>query len=348
MTRDMRWFGYPSEAAFRAAVEAEMGEHDSHSASGDHSGATRQQQPQEFRLRGKPMSKERLKQARDYLGDDRLAHGVLLNEMTERMRRLVDSLASGRNSPGTVASELARLTVSLEPQYIPAVAEMLSNSLAEAGDWGAVDVFQESLQQQAEQRVEREQRDWVRSEEKRLGAREQMLKQEMRRAARKHSRADAEFAGEILHTIEPEELYGEDLTDDDIRTAMRSAAIANETGRQAKSTANFLEAFDAAVQSGIGAPGSSWDDAQRERWEEEQRIESANIALRKLTPPELIEARAIASVEDDRRGQGDWMDQFDKEAARMGGQTEHRERLADQAVADAHKHEEALRQMGLR
>jgi hypothetical protein len=42
------------------------------------------------------------------------------------------------------------------------------------------------------------------------------------------------------------------------------------------------------------------------------------------------------------------MQRFDEEAARLSGQTEHRERMADQAVEDAKRYEEQLRQMGLR
>jgi hypothetical protein len=308
-------------------------------------------QPQEnrFRVRGKPGSVERRQQARELLGNDALFYSAQMEELGHRLARVVQLHAEGRNGDDRTVAELVRLTEGLDPSIVREVAGMVEQTLTDAGAYDVSLRYDDAISEAWNNRVEREQADYADAEAKRMKARYEMMRAEVQRAGRDGSREDMRAAQEVAHMVDPETLYDADaLSNDEIRAAMRAAAAASERERKAASTLNFLEKMHAEIERGIGAPGSSWNDDQRERWQRDLFEARAATVLQHVPQADVIEAEAWKSVEDDKRGPRSFIAQVEAEAARMTGQTEHREALADQAVENAKKHQEQLRQWGLR
>jgi hypothetical protein len=214
-------------------------------------------------------------------------------------------------------------------------------------DYALADAFALAFGEAVARRVARDEREYVRSEERRMNERERMMKREVRRAASNGSRADAEAAFEVTHSITPEELYSADLTNDDIAVAMRSAATMNESGRRAKSTLDFLTSMHHEIARGIGGPASSWPEQERARWQHDMDTARALTVAQHLKTPEQIEAESRRSIETDRRGSSDFMARVQAEAERMSGTSAaapHREEIAQRARTE----EARIREMQLR
>jgi len=344
------YFGFKDANAFSRAIEAELAEHDSHSrAEMEQARSGQPKQQGGFRLRGKPGSEARLKQAAALVGDDDLVRAVLLPQIGERMRGAIIAYGNGRIAQSTLISELVRLSEVVDPAYGGQVGAMIYSTLNEQlGDWHSAEAFSAALQQSWNQKLEQDEREAERREDQRLSERERLMNQELRRAALKGNREDAEQVAGLLHSVDPDQLYAEgEISDEDLRTAMRSAGEMAKTGREASSTMRFLEAMHHEIAGGIGAPGNAIDDHARREWENDLGTARALTVAQTLRTPEQIEANARHSVERDKRGRSsDFMHRLQQEADRMSGLTEHRERLADQAVADAQRRQEERRQEG--
>jgi len=343
------YFGFKDANAFSRAIEAELAEHNSHSRAEMEQARSGQPQKQRaFKLQGAPGSEQRLKQARQLVGDDDLVRAVLLPQIGERMRGAIQQYANGRIAQSTMIEHLVGLSEVVDPAYMGQVGAMVTQTLQDMGDYHSADAYSSALGESWTQKLEQDEREAERREDRRLSERERLMNQELRRAALKGNREDAEQVAGLLHSVDPEQLYAEgEISDDDLRTAMRSAGEMAKTGREASSTMRFLESMHAEIAGGIGAPGNAIDDHARREWENDLGTARALTVAQTLRTPEQIEANARHSVERDKRGRSsDFMQRLQQEADRMSGLTEHRERLADQAVADAQRRQEERRQEG--
>jgi hypothetical protein len=334
------FMGYRDEAEFARAVDAELAEMHSHSRAGMNE--TRNPQQQAGVLHGAPGSVERYEQVRRIVKDDNLTRQVLQGEVANRIKSTVEALAAGRIALSTAVSNLVTYTEAVQAPEEATVEGVVTEVLRDMVDEDAAADYLRAMYASDQRRIEADQEEWVRREERRVKNRERVMVQEARRAGK-----DAESAVAPLHTVPPEVLYDEQaITNDQLRASMRSSARMGQAARESRNVLNWLDSFNLAAEQ-IGAAPAGPDEL-REKWRAEQNQAALLTAAQRVVTPEQAWEEAAASVECDKGG-NNFLARLEAEAERMSGHTlPHRKAIAERARQDEAEREEALRQLGLR
>ena len=268
-----KFFGYASEAAFLKDVEREIDNRSIH----DRDGARSKPAPE--KLRGKPMSPERLRQAARLAGvnQQHFLNTVSRGQTGQKLVRAVKKLNEGYDREALDAA--ADLTVELRDENVPRAAmNALPPEIAQA--------YYERMVEIAEGRDQT-------SEEERIAARQKLLSAEYERAQRLGPGV-VEQVDALAHE-HPEALYN-DLADDEVQVLLRAQA---EQARSERSALTHFGIHDALATEmvRVGGPGSRWNDADRAQWEAELRETALNEYDKRLVSPDEAIQKAAATLE---------------------------------------------------
>jgi len=256
--------GYKSVEDFQKAVDRELTQMQTH-----HRGA-RDDTPKPKALKGKPGSPERLRQAARAAGVDEqtFLNTVTRNETGKKLVKAVKKL-NGEFSREAL-EEAAELTVSLRDE---AVARAAMNAMSP-----------ETAQAYYERMVAIAEGKDTTSEQERVAARQKLLADEY------------EMAGPYVETVDrlahdhADALY--ELEDHEVQTLLRSGGILAQSEQEALETFAINAQLDDELKR-VAGPGSTWNDAERDKWERELEAGSLeSYDRRRLTPDQAIQVAA--------------------------------------------------------
>jgi DNA-binding transcriptional MerR regulator len=302
---------------FVKAVERELA---ASSVPGDERGRE-QPKPKRKALAGEPGSKRRMEQVSGLAGGDAaLVNAVARDVSAEKLLGVVRHLQ--RHGFNTEAiREAVDLSLALDRQD---VAHLVYANLDDA----SADLYEEQLMQAIVQR----ERDAERAEQARADKREAMYQAEYD-AAEATSPAALNAVDAIANKIGADELYDDRNNPNLARAAMRTGGMAAESQRAAVTELGMHNALDEEIRRGVGAPGSSWTDAERERWESELEDTSFEASARKLLNADEAADIAVESLMVEDSGDP-FIAELGKELDALSTPPEHAQRLRDQAVEE--------------
>lgn len=277
-------YGYKSEQEFLNDVQRELDARAIH----DSEASWERSQPKPQRLRGKPNSPERIREVARIAGVDEqhFLNTVSRDRAGQRLVRVVKKLSQGYDREAL--DEAAELTISLGDENVARAAmNAMHPEMAKA--------YYERMVEVADGRDQS-------AEEERIADRQRLLAAEYERAERLGPGV-VEQVDKLART-HVDAVY-DDLRDDEVQVLLRAQAEQARSERYALNQLGIKTAITEEIIGGPGAPGSHWNDEDRQRWEDELRVSSleeyenhvvsADEAIQKAAasldrPPSLSEA----------------------------------------------------------
>lgn len=316
-------YGYKSEQAFKDALNRELRALEGSPADKAREQPKAQRKPT---VKGKAGSRERIasvaKVAQDMGVDRALVNAMGRDVAANRLLRVVRELQRQGFSVERVQEAVA-LTVELDRAD---VAQLIWETLPEDG---TDDAYEEMLTDAIIARNEKAERDAVAAERKRLDTREAAYQAEY--ALAESVSEDALDAVDSVAQTMADELYDERVDPNAARAVMRAAGVQAESQRSALAQLNTQQAIIEEIKRGPGAPGSSWTDEQREKWESEIDAGAVESASRHLLMPDEAAEFAVETVMGPPAPS--FMDEVKEELKRYD-RPEHADRLRDIAVEE--------------
>jgi hypothetical protein len=255
-----------------------------------------------FKLRGEPDSPERWQQAAELVGDPTLVQRAYYDRVAGELQNAVHAIqraeARGEYDYQTVnafAAATRHLAATGDPGLYASFEDAIAGTEAE-------EYLEQAVQLAQYQQANADQDAYVAMEQDRLDQRQQLLAREYEIAARRQGQRAVEAVDQVVRAAQ-DEFYSPALSDDQARAITRSTA---EHARANEAASRNLAADVAITEEMIrqGGPGSSMNDAERERWEADMRRTVIENYQNRLGDPDAATDRVIRSIiEDDKRAE---------------------------------------------